>query len=163
MDAISLKDLAEVCRIGLEIGLFSRSDIVEWADRFITNNENSDYNIINISLNGNKSSLSDLERQLLDIKGDPDSELDYKIILGICSERYRLEKASIEDVSKILYQLLILSADLYQSAVGQKLLGLTDSIDLALSGIYGDIEKIKSDTKELLAQWSDFSEKFVHS
>ncbi|MCT8977029.1 hypothetical protein N4T77_10485 [Clostridium sp. CX1] len=47
---LSLKDQAEIYRIGLITGLLVKSDVISWADKIIETQENVEHEIIEVSL-----------------------------------------------------------------------------------------------------------------
>ena len=156
---LSLKDETEVCFWGLLIGLLNRNDVAKWADMVIESRENVEYEIIDISLCATKSSLSELELKLSEIKGQANRQLVMKTILGLCSSKYYTNLLSTEDICSILYQWILIDSELYSSDIGTKIVNLTDGYDLAIEG-YGNLEDISNDIKKFLDQYTEYSIEF---
>ncbi|MBY0599280.1 hypothetical protein K4569_23940 [Bacillus bingmayongensis] len=50
---MNVKEMAEVYRIGLQIGIFSKADIINWADQTIEKLDHPSNEIIEVSLSSN--------------------------------------------------------------------------------------------------------------
>lgn len=154
---LSVKDRAEVCRIGLVTGLFTKNDVICWADKIIETQENVEYEIIEISLLGS-SSKADIASKLSEVKGIPDNKNIINIILGLYSDSYNANKFNADDICTFLYRLVSNKIDITISFdIEQKIHYLSDGYYLASEGTYGDLKDICRDLKEFLDQFTDYA------
>lgn len=102
---LSLKDEAEIYRIGLITGLFVKNDVISWADKIIETQENIEYEIIEVSLLGS-SSKTDIASKLFEVKGTPDRQHILNLFLGLCSNSYNSNKFTTDDICSFLYRLI---------------------------------------------------------
>jgi len=157
---LSLKDEAEVYRIGLVTGLLMKNDVISWADKIIEMQENIEYEIIEISLL-ERSSKADVALKLSEFKGMPDRHQVINTFLGLCSYYYNNKKLTADDMCTILYHLVSTKIDMaICSDIEQKIHYLSDGYYLASEGIYGDLESICSDLKEFLDQYTIYAKEF---
>src|SRR5690606_11847619 len=82
---MEIKVLAEVYRIGIDIGLLTAQDAIQWADNIIEHMESPPYELIDLSLSGNESE-EDICFKLSHVNGNFDEELPPKIILSLINE-----------------------------------------------------------------------------
>lgn len=75
---VNVKIIAEVFRIGLQIGLFSKTEVIEWADHTIETLDSPSIEIIEVSLSSNDK-LVDIVSKLKNIKGTYDQKLAVKL------------------------------------------------------------------------------------
>jgi hypothetical protein len=102
---LTLKEQAEVCRIGLVIGLLSPQDVTRWADHIIEASDAPGYEIIEVSLLA-ASDLPACLMKLYEIKGGADARLVTNTILGLCAQRLQDEKLTTDETVAILDQLI---------------------------------------------------------
>lgn len=157
---LSLKDEAEIYRIGLITGLFVKNDVVSWADKIISIQENVEYEIIEVSLLGSSSKIN-IASKLFQIKGILNSQHVINVFLGLCSNSYNSNKFTDEDMCIFLYHLISNKIDIpISSDIEQKINYLSDGYYLASEGIYGDLDDIRRDLKEFLDQYTDYAKEF---
>lgn len=153
----SLKDEAEIYRIGLTIGYFTKSDIVLWADKMIENKENIEYEIIEVSLLAN-SNKADIASKLNEVRGVSDQQLIINVLLGLCSRSYNKGRFSADEICTFLYRLVSTKTDIFISCdIKQKIHYLSDGYYLATEGIYEDLNNICRELKEFLDQYAEYA------
>lgn len=101
---LTLKEQAEVCRIGLVIGFLSPKDVTRWADSIIEADDNPDSAIIDISLMGS-SDLPAMVSALFDVKGQADTGRVIRAALGVCTDRIRRGSLTTDEAAAILDRL----------------------------------------------------------
>lgn len=159
-DMLSIKDRAEICRIGIVTGLFIKNDVIYWVDKIIETQENVEYEIIEISLLGS-SSKEDIALKLSEVKGIPDNEYIINVFLGLCSDNYNTNKLNADTICTILYYLVSRKIDIpINFDIEQKIHYLSDGYYLASEGTYGDLKDICRDLKEFLDQYTDYAKEF---
>lgn len=159
---LSVKNRAEICRIGLVNGLFTKEDVICWADKIIETQEAVEYEIIEISLLGS-SSKADIALKLFEVKGIPDNQNIINVFLGLCSDNYNANKFNADDICTFLYRLVSNKSDIHISSdIKQKIHYLSDGYYLASEGTYGDLTDICKDLKEFLDQYTDYAKEFVY-
>lgn len=153
---ITLKEVAEVYRIGLQIELFSKKDVIYWADQTIEKLDKPSYEIIEVS-SSNNDKLIEIVSKLKNIKGKYDETLPLKIILGILYERFISSGESILAIKFFLSNLVYDNCCDGISNLHSQLYNFNEEIYLAGENIYGDLEDINHDIKEFLSIYKNFS------
>jgi hypothetical protein len=97
---LTLKEQAEVCRIGLIVGLLSRQDVIRWADGIIEAHPDPDYAIIEVSLNP-----PDMAARLFEVSGDAGRPAVTGTLLGLCAQRLQEGRLSMNEAAGILSRL----------------------------------------------------------
>ncbi|MCU5759315.1 hypothetical protein OCD05_24355, partial [Bacillus cereus] len=90
----NIKITAEVLSIGLQIGIFSKSEVIDWADQTIETLDSPSIEIIEVSLSSNDK-LVDIVPKLKNIKGTYDKKLPVKIILGLLWDKFILNEENV--------------------------------------------------------------------
>ncbi|MBK3493607.1 hypothetical protein JFL43_01720 [Viridibacillus sp. YIM B01967] len=101
---MDLKLNAEVYRIGLNIGLFSISDIVKWADKVIDKLNVPPYEFIELAMSS-KETPAEVNLKLMEIEGDVDKDLSIHIVLGLMNQ-YLTSPKDLLNAIKILDKLI---------------------------------------------------------
>jgi hypothetical protein len=157
---LSLKDEAEIYRIGLVTGLFTKNDVISWADKIIEIQESIEYEIIEISLL-ERSNKADIALKLSEFKGVTDKHKIINTFLGLCSYFYNNKEFTADDMCTILYRLVSTKVDIsICSDIEQKIHYLSDGYYLASEGIYGDLESICTDLNGFLEQYLIYAKEF---
>lgn len=157
---ISLKNEAEIYRVGLIIGYFVKDDVIRWADKIIETQENYPYEIIEVSLLGN-SSKPDIASKLSEITGIANHELILCVLFGLCSNSYKTNKFTADEICTLLYRLVSTKTDISMSQeIEQKIHYLSDGYYLASEGIYGNLKDICDDLKEFLDRYEAYAKEF---
>lgn len=152
------KEEAEIFRIGLIIGYFTKNDVINWADRLIETREKVEYEIIEVSLLSN-SSKADIASKLHEIKGTFDENLIINVLLGLLSYSYNSNNFLADEICTFLYHLISNKIDVSISRdIEQKINYLSDGYYLATEGIYGDMTEICKELKEFLDRYTDYAE-----
>ncbi|BCB05138.1 hypothetical protein KH172YL63_32710 [Bacillus sp. KH172YL63] len=145
---------AEVYRLGLLIGFFSIQEVIIWADTLIEQLDKPPYEIIMLSLSS-KDDICTVERKLSEIKGEYDTELLPKIIMGLMND-YLHDKENTGRVIKSLEQLLkyLPSND---DEIESEIHFLSDGYYLAHQNIYGEEQEVLDNLRVFLQQFRGYT------
>ncbi|PFY68967.1 hypothetical protein COL46_18835 [Bacillus toyonensis] len=153
---VNIKIIAEVLRIGLQIGLFSKTEVIKWADHTIETLDRPSFEIIEVSLSSNDK-LVDVVSKLKNIKGTYDKILPIKIILGLLWEKFMINEANVLKVKPFISNLIHNNCCEGFSSVDEQLYNFNEEINLAADNIYGNLEDISQEIKRFLSVYKDFS------
>ncbi|MBE7129521.1 hypothetical protein [Bacillus mycoides] len=153
---INTKEVAEVFRIGLQIGLFSKTDVINWADQTIEILDSPSNEIIEVSLSSNDKSV-DIASKLKNIKGIYDEKLPLKIILGFLWEEFIVNNENALKIQPFIFSMVHNNCCEGFDKVDEQLYNFNEEINLAADNIYGNLEDISLEIKEFLSVYKDFS------
>ncbi|MGF2711774.1 hypothetical protein ACQUY5_05340 [Bacillus cereus] len=148
--------MAEVFRIGLQIGLFSKTDVINWADQTIETLDSPANEIIDVSLSSNDK-LVDIASKLKNIKGRYDEKLPVKIILGLLCEKFIITGENALKIKPFIFKLVHNNCCEGFGYVDEQLYNFNEEINLAADNIYGNLEDISQEIKGFLSIYKDFS------
>jgi hypothetical protein len=156
----NIKIIAEVLSIGLQIGLFSKTEIIDWADQTIEALDSPSIEIIEVSLSSNDK-LVDIVPKLKNVKGTYDKKLPVKIILGLLWDKFILNEENVLKIKPFIFNLIHNNCCEGFSYVDEQLYNFNEEINLAADNIYGNLEDISQELKKsFLSPYKDFSKYF---
>ncbi|EMY8531828.1 hypothetical protein VKA11_21900 [Bacillus paranthracis] len=155
----NIKIIAEVLSIGLQIGLFSKTEIIDWADQTIEALDSPSIEIIEVSLSSNDK-LVDIVPKLKNVKGTYDKKLPVKIILGLLWDKFILNEENVLKIKPFIFNLIHNNCCEEFSYVDEQLYNFNEEINLAADNIYGNLEDISQELKSFLSPYKDFSKYF---
>ncbi|MEC3195525.1 hypothetical protein P9Z84_22890 [Bacillus cereus] len=155
----NIKIKAEVLSIGLQIGLFSKTEIIDWADQTIEALDSPSIEIIEVSLSSNDK-LVDIVPKLKNVKGMYDKKLPVKIILGLLWDKFILNEENVLKIKPFISNLIHNNCCEGFSYVDEQLYNFNEDINLAADNIYGNLEDISQELKSFLFPYKDFSNYF---
>ncbi|MEY2300890.1 hypothetical protein [Bacillus tropicus] len=155
----NIKIIAEVLSIGLQIGLFSKTEVIDWADHTIETLDSPSIEIIEVSLSSNDK-LIDIVPKLKNIKGTYDKKLPIKIILGLLWDKFILNEENVLKIKPFIFNLIHNNCCEEFSYVDEQLYNFNEEINLAADNIYGNLEDISQELKSFLSPYKDFSKYF---
>ncbi|HFJ9441162.1 hypothetical protein [Bacillus sp. ABP14] len=155
----NIKIIAEVLSIGLQIGLFSKTEIIDWADQTIEALDSPSIEIIEVSLSSNDK-LIDIVPKLKNVKGTYDRKLPVKIILGLLWDKFILNEENVLKIKPFIFNLIHNNCCEGFSYVDEQLYNFNEDINLAADNIYGNLEDISQELKSFLSPYKDFSKYF---
>ncbi|MCU5223135.1 MULTISPECIES: hypothetical protein [Bacillus cereus group] len=155
----NIKITAEVLSIGLQIGLFSKTEVIDWADHTIETLDSPSIEIIEVSLSSNDK-LIDIVPKLKNIKGMYDKKLPIKIILGLLWDKFILNEENVLKIKPFIFNLIHNNCCEEFSYVDEQLYNFNEEINLAADNIYGNLEDISQELKSFLSPYKDFSKYF---
>ncbi|MED1382498.1 hypothetical protein COL41_26540 [Bacillus mycoides] len=152
---VNIKIIAEVLRIGLQIGLFSKTEVIKWADHTIETLDRPSIEIIEVALSSNDK-LVDIVSKLKNIKGTYDKELPVKIILGLLWEKFMINEENVLKIKPFISNLIHNNCCEGFDYVDEQLYNFNEEINLAADNIYGNLEDISQEIKSFLSLYEDF-------
>ncbi|UDV85104.1 hypothetical protein [Bacillus cereus] len=152
---VNIKVIAEVLRIGLQIGLFSKTEVIEWADHTIETLDSPSIEIIEVSLSSNDK-LVDIVSKLKNIKGTSDQKLPVKIILGLLWEKFMINEENVLKIKPFISDLIHNNCCEGFDYVDEQLYNFNEEIKLAADNIYGNLEDISQEIKSFLSPYKDY-------
>ncbi|MFJ7033924.1 hypothetical protein ACIQUE_23610 [Bacillus cereus] len=153
---VNIKVIAEVFRIGLQIGLFSKTEVIEWADHTIETLDSPSIEIIEVSLSSNDK-LVNIVSKLKNIKGTSDQKLPVKIILGLLWEKFMINEENVLKIKPFISDLIHNNCCEEFDYVDEQLYNFNEEIKLAADNIYGNLEDISQEIKSFLSPYKDYS------
>ncbi|PEZ63329.1 hypothetical protein CN372_14055 [Bacillus anthracis] len=152
---VNIKIIAEVFRIGFQIGLFSKTEVIEWADHTIETLDSPSIEIIEVSLSSNDKSV-DIVSKLKNIKGTYNKKLPVKIILGLLWEKFMINEENVLKIKPFISNLIHNNCCEGFDYVDEQLYNFNEEINLATDNIYGNLEDISQEMKSFLSPYKDF-------
>lgn len=102
---LTLKEQAEVCRIGLVIGLLSPQNVARWADSIIDASDVPGYDIIEVSLLA-ASDLPACLMKLYEMHGATNLRLVMETLLGLCAQKLDNGRLTADETAAVLDRLI---------------------------------------------------------
>lgn len=152
---VNIKVIAEVLRIGLQIGLFLKTEVIKWADHTIETLDSPSIEIIEVALSSNDK-VVDIVSKLKNIKGTYDKKLPLKIILGLLSEKFMINEENVLKIKPFISNLIYYNCCEGFDYVDEQLYNLNEEINLAADNIYGNLEDISQEIESFLSPYKDF-------
>ncbi len=146
-------ELLEVFSIGLTNGLLDKDEVIKWADSIITNDNEPDFFIIELSLCGHKS-LNDVVSLLNEYIGQEKPQISGRVILGFMYRQYLTGKITLRKVVGAV-NWIVWQANLSDEEKGF-MYGLDEDYDCAEEGIYGAVEAVEKETLRFLEIYKGF-------
>ncbi|RFZ90749.1 hypothetical protein D0C36_17485 [Mucilaginibacter conchicola] len=87
--------LLQTYRDGLAIGLFSKDEVVAWADELIIKSDEPDHSLIEISLSTDKNQLISVLNEITNTTADEDNDIATRALLGVIYKRYKADEVDI--------------------------------------------------------------------
>jgi len=139
------KELFKVFEILLIDGIIDTKFVNKWADEILSKETESEYEFIEISTTQNINELISLLKKL---SNECDLKISQRAIFGI------LYNSTFEEFPDLKLASRIVSKFVYNNALTEKEkefhYGIDDYIELAISGIYGDKDKLKNEFWDFL-------------
>ena len=148
----------EIYRLGALCGIYSKQELIKYLDKLIYDLDDIPSEIIEASMLSSKN-VNDISDKLYEVthKFEIDNELIVNRLLHTICKRYYQDEMSLEDSVYYLYKII---KDSYSS---ERLIGvdlsdemintiqyLSDGLDLAEEGIYGDITDIRKEFEKFI-------------
>ena len=155
---ICLKEKAEIYRLGLIAGIFSKDDVINWVDAVIGEESNIDYALIEVSLNSTKN-LEDIALELKNVKGEFDSKIVASILIGILALKFEENHDLGSEIASMLHKFAHNSTVLDNEVIS-KINELNDGFYLAEQEIYGNLKDMTIELHDFLKDYINFGKEF---
>ena len=153
---VNIKVIAEVLRIGLQIGLFSKTEVIKCADHTIETLDSPSIEIIEVALSSNDK-LVDIVSKLKNIKGTYDKKLSVKIIMGLLWKEFMINEENVLKIQPYISDLIHNNCCEGFNYVDEQLYNFNEEVKLAADNIYGTLEDISQEIKSFLSPYEDYS------
>ncbi|PFM22333.1 hypothetical protein COJ44_01965 [Bacillus anthracis] len=153
---VNIKVIAEVLRIGLQIGLFPKTEVIKWADHTIETLDSPSIEIIEVALSSNDR-LVDIVSKLKNIKGTYDKKLPVKIIMGLLWKEFMINEENVLKIQPYISDLIHNNCCEGFNYVDEQLYNFNEEVKLAADNIYGTLEDISQEIKSFLSPYEDYS------
>lgn len=146
IDEIKLE--AEVLACQVVVGLVAPIDVVEWADGWIARIDEPPYALIEVASAGRLNPL-DVASRLRDLSAKPRDAATLRCVLKEFGARLRRTPNEAKLIAQALYQ-MALSEEWANAGIGRQTYSFDDELDLAASGIYGDLNEVTTRLQRFL-------------
>lgn len=147
---------AEVYRLGLISGFFTKDEVIEWADEVIAKERQPEQAIIELSL-GQSSNTSNFTVLLRVVSGQRDTATAFHTLMGLYAKRLRKDTLAGLAIARRLRQLSS-AEDLYESGT---LSWLEDIYILASNNVYGTTEEATKELQSFLEEYEPLADEFL--
>lgn len=138
-------------RCGFNVGYFDKSDVAQWADRWILALEEPCDELFDLSMN---RSMAPIDLAIL-LRNMGSSEPTFLVAtsIGFVGLMYGEKRFSTQHAAKELYSLAHQEGITPEEA--SRITYLDDGCDLAYSGLYGSIEQIKRELSQFVSPYAE--------
>jgi hypothetical protein len=156
---LTIKEFAEVYRLGLNCGFFSKDEVIRWIDDYIDQNRDPEYTLIEVSLLHKKKSV-EISSKLKELEGEQRMGYAVNVLFGLCYMELLNGHISEEDSCSFLVNLRN-SDSLLNEKIIREIDVLTDEYYLAKRQIYGSIKDTSANIKKFLVAFKPYAEEFI--
>lgn len=156
MKTTNPKDYIELLKVfsaGLMNGILNKNEVIQWADSIITQDEEPDDFVIELSLCGHKS-LNEMVAVLNEFIGQVKPQISGRVVLGCLYRQYLSGKITLRKVVETVDWMV------WQTNLSDEeksfMYGLEDDYHCAEEGIYGTLEEVEKKTLRFLEIYKDF-------
>ena len=139
------KELFKVFEILLTAGIIDALFVNNWADNILSKESESEYEFIELSTTNKINDLSTLLKRL---SANCNLKISQRAVFGILYNSTFEDFPNVKVVSQTIYRFV------YDDTLSEMekgfLYGIDDSIELALTGVYGDIHALKNELWDFL-------------
>lgn len=157
---LTVKERAEVYRLGLNCGFFSKDEVIHWVDDYIAQSLDPEYTLIEVSLLHKRKAV-EISSKLKELEGKQRQGHAVKAFLGLCYMELLKTRFSYEDICSFLVNIRN-SDTLLEEGIIRKIDVLTDEYYLAKRQIYGSLTNASANINEFLAVFKPCTETFYN-
>lgn len=157
MQSINPKDILttlHLIRAGLVSGLLSKGEVIDWADRIITEDEHPDIFFIDLALSSSKSN-NDIIQYFSEYLNFENSAVVGRPLLGLLYKQYQSGQRNLEQTVRALYRLK--SEAVFNQSEEGYIYSIDDSYDLAHDNIYGTVSDVQTEVENFLELYKEYS------
>jgi hypothetical protein len=145
-----LKTAAEILRRRLRDGLTTEADVKAWADGLISEADQPEAWLIDVSMATGKPELN----EALELApGEADARAVFSGIMASLRDLLDHRPDLDSRIAKALFDMYVNGDVPLQEPVGE-MAGFWDDIDLARDGVWGDLEAQRGRLRDFLERWS---------
>lgn len=141
-------------RAGLEIGLLTKEEVIDWAYNIIAKDNNTDIFFIDLALSSSKST-SDIVLYFSDYLNFENPVVQGRPLLGLLYKKFISKEISLERTVSKLYN-LIRGTVLTEKEEGY-IYSIDDNYHCAIDNIYGTLETVNAEVEKFLSFYKEYS------
>lgn len=157
MQSTNPKDIVttlHLVRAGLASGLLTKEEVIDWADKIITKDEQPDIFFIDLAMSSSKST-NDIIHYLSDYLNFENPAVQGRPLVGLLYNQYISGQINLERAISKLFRLR------FEAVFNERELGyiysLENDYDCAKHGIYGSLQEVHQDLEQFLSFYKDYS------
>ncbi|WP_047154717.1 hypothetical protein [Aneurinibacillus tyrosinisolvens] len=156
---LGLTEKAEVYNLGLYVGHFKLSDVVNWADKVISELDVSSIpnELYDISMSLNRK-IDDVVNLLHTVSPEKHIDLATKVLLGLFYKDLNTSQKDSSEIITSMYR-LVWKRDVYDDLF-YRVNGLESEYETAVNGYGGDVQDVIKDISEFLKDYQQYGELF---
>ena len=157
---IDILQTLHLIRAGLASGLLTKEEVIDWADKIITKDEQPDIFFIDLALSSSKSA-NDIIHYISDYLNFENPTVQGRPLLGLLYKKFSSRQLTLEQTVRKLFRLKF-EAVLTEIEEGY-IYSIDNDFDCAKHNIYGTLEAVYADVDKFLSFYKDYSlDSFEH-
>jgi hypothetical protein len=141
-------------RAGLVSGVLTKKEVIDWADKVISKDEEPDIFFIDLALSNSKST-KEVVSYFSDYLNFEHPKVPGRPLLGLLYKQYKNQQLNLEQTVRILYRLIFEA--IFTDKEESYIYSIDDDLYCAENNIYGKIEDVKKETDKFLSFYKDYS------
>lgn len=146
--------ILHLIRAGLAAGLLTKEEVIDWADKVITKDEQPDIFFIDLALSSSKS-VNDIIYYISDFLNFENPAVQGRPLLGLLYKQFSSKQLTLEQTVRKLFRLK------FEAVFTDREEGYFNSIDndfdCAKHNIYGTLEDVYADVDKFLGFYKGYS------
>lgn len=151
------KDISQtlhLIRAGLASGLLTKEEVVAWADKIITRDEQPDIFFISLALSGSKNT-SDIIYYFSEYLNFVNPTVRGQPLLGLLYKKFSSGQLTLEQTVGKLFRLKFEAV--FTETEESYIYSIDDKFDCAKNNIFGTLEAVYEDVERFLSSYEDYS------
>jgi hypothetical protein len=157
MQSTNPKDMLttlHLVRAGLASGLLTKEEVIDWADKIITKDEQPDIFFIDLALSSPKST-NDVIHYISEYLNFDNPAIQGRPLLGLLYHQYANGQINLEQSVSKLFRLKFEAV--FNEREGGYIYSLENDYDVAKHGIYGSLQAVQQDLEKFLSFYQHYS------
>ena len=141
-------------RSGLASGLLTKEEVVDWADKIITKDEQPDIFFIDLALSSSKNK-NDIIHYFSDYLNFENPAIQGRPLLGLLYKQYTTRQINLEQTVSRLFRLKFEAV--FTDREESYIYSLDNDYDFAINNIYGTLEDVEIELTKFLSFYKEYS------
>jgi hypothetical protein len=141
-------------RAGLASGLLTKGEVIDWADKIITRDEQPDIFFIDLALSSSKS-VNDIIHYFSDYLNFENPAIQGRPLLGLLYRKFSSRQLTLEQTVGKLFRLKFEAV--FTEREESYIYSIDNDFDCAKHNIYGTLEAVYADVDKFLSFYKDYS------
>lgn len=157
MQSTNPKDILttlHLIRAGLASGLLTKEEVIDWADKIITKDEQPDIFFIDLAMSSSKST-NDVIHYISDYLNFDNPAVQGRPLVGLLYHQYANGQINLEQTVSKLFRLKFEAV--FNEREEGYIYSLENDYDCAKHGIYGSLQAVQQELEKFLAFYKDYS------